>query len=394
MSAISARIGGVCAAIIGCVFLLSAFLKALSFEEFAIQVSYYGIVRTPWVVIGIALGAVALETGLGVGLITGRNRARRLLPVVAGLLVLFSFLIAYAWAFQGLKDCGCFGKYLKMTPGVSILKNGVLLVLVGIAWRKKCPELAWEYSSTHAGAYWHVAAAVTSMAVVVGVSLFSLNRAEARHNLLSVGEANAQTGENLSKPSDTRESLAGDSDPIQTSGPASPPAVSTPLSSSSESPSASTLLSSTGAKPSGKSIFSGYSVDFPEGKRDLSHGLYFVAMISDSCEECAAIVKDLNALSENKDLPPLLAFVLGEGETLTRFRDTYQPRFPTQLMPALEFLDRIGTAPPRFYLVKDGQVLHQWDAKRPPSDVDVLEAVLNVDMGLVMSCCLSRSILV
>jgi multisubunit Na+/H+ antiporter MnhC subunit len=368
----------VSAVLVGVVFLLSAFLKALSFEEFAVQVSYYGIVRTPWVVIGIALGATALETGLGVGLIAGRDRARRLLPVVAGLLVFFSLLIAYAWAFQGLKDCGCFGKYLKMTPGVSILKNGVLLALVGIAWRKKSPELEWESSSPHVGAYWHVAAVVTAMAVVVGLSLFSLNRAEARHNRLNAGEPNVLAEGDLSTPSGAERIQTDESDRPRANDPGtvSSPSVSTPLSTPSESSSHSTPLPATGAKLSGKGIFSGYAVEFPDGQHELSRGLYFVAMISDSCEECAAIVKDLNALAANKDLPPLLAFVLGEGETLARFRKTFTPQFPTQLMPALEFLDRIGDAPPRFYLVKDGQVLQQWDTKRPPNEVDVLEAVL------------------
>jgi hypothetical protein len=179
-------------------------------------VSYYGIVRTPWVVIGIALGAVTLETGLGGGLLIGRARTRCLLALVAGLLVFFSLLIAYAWAFQGLKDCGCFGKYLKMTPGVSILKNLILLALVWIAWRKRSlrvsEEEEWDTSS-RGEIFWHVVVGGTAILAVVGSSIFSLNRAEARHNRLGRIESNAQSEVNSPAVSGTEEPhQAGESD--------------------------------------------------------------------------------------------------------------------------------------------------------------------------------------
>jgi hypothetical protein len=52
---------------------------------------------------------------------------------VLGLLAVFTGLIAYGWAFHGLKDCGCFGP-IEMSPEVSIGKNVLLGILAVIGW--------------------------------------------------------------------------------------------------------------------------------------------------------------------------------------------------------------------------------------------------------------------
>jgi hypothetical protein len=167
--------------------------------------------------------------------------------------------------------------------------------------------------------------------------------------------------------------------PGQAGGAPTTPAISTPE----VAVASQTLRAATPApKPAtagpqiGADKFSGYVFEWKDKRYDLTRGLYIVVMISDSCEGCAEIVRSLNSLTENKDLPPIVAFVLGEKETLERFRRNYSPAFPTNLMAPLEFIDRIGEAPPRFILVKDGKQLRYWDTKRPPDEVTLLEAVL------------------
>ena len=114
--------------VLGVVFILSAVLKALDLTAFAVQISYYDIVREPWIVWSIALAMIGLEAMLGLAMLTGVWLRWVTLPAVLALLVGFTGLLGWAWAFTDLEDCGCFGKYLPMTPGESILKNGVLIV--------------------------------------------------------------------------------------------------------------------------------------------------------------------------------------------------------------------------------------------------------------------------
>jgi hypothetical protein len=62
---------------------------------------------------------------------------------VLALLVVFTGLIGYAWIFHGIQDCGCFGP-IEMSPGVSIGKNAVLIILCLFAWRGcwRSPQLS------------------------------------------------------------------------------------------------------------------------------------------------------------------------------------------------------------------------------------------------------------
>jgi len=115
------------------VFLAGALLKAANINLFIVQISYYGVLRAPvWLVVA-ALGTLAVETALGVALLL-RLRLRGLtFAAVLALLAAFSVLIAYAWRFHDLKDCGCFGP-IEISPGASLAKNAVLAVLAGLAW--------------------------------------------------------------------------------------------------------------------------------------------------------------------------------------------------------------------------------------------------------------------
>jgi len=122
------------------VLIISAMLKALDWTAFAVQVSYYGIVREPAVVKGIALGLIGLEAALGMALLLRLALRRATLPATFALLAGFTALLAWAWAFRDLRNCGCFGKFLPMTPPEAILKNVVMMAMVAFAWhglRKK-----------------------------------------------------------------------------------------------------------------------------------------------------------------------------------------------------------------------------------------------------------------
>jgi len=119
--------------LLGLVFLASALLKATDVNGFVVAIGYYGVVSDSWLRAASALGTLALETGLGTALILGMRPRGLTLGVTAVILLFFSLLIGYAWAFHGLSDCGCIGP-IKMGPGPSLLKNAALLGLCAVAW--------------------------------------------------------------------------------------------------------------------------------------------------------------------------------------------------------------------------------------------------------------------
>lgn len=119
--------------LLGLLFLVSALLKVLDFSAFAEQVSYYGIVQEDTSLQVVAGATIALEVILGAALLAGWH-ARFVLAVTALVLVVFTGLIAYAWAFNDLEECGCFGSFLAVSPAMSIAKNVVLLLLLPFAW--------------------------------------------------------------------------------------------------------------------------------------------------------------------------------------------------------------------------------------------------------------------
>lgn len=115
------------------VFLAGAVLKAIDVDLFVVQISYYHVVERQFLLTVSALGTLWIETALGIALLL-RLRLRGLtFAAVLGILAVFTGLIAYAWAFYDLKDCGCFGA-IEMSPRVSIAKNVFLVLCCGAAW--------------------------------------------------------------------------------------------------------------------------------------------------------------------------------------------------------------------------------------------------------------------
>lgn len=120
--------------LLGFLFVGAAVLKALDIEAFAVQITYYGVIGAPRWVWMAAIGSVAFETLVGVAMLLGlRARGWTFAAVLASLAV-FSGLIVYGWALHDLKDCGCFGSYLPMGPGASLVKNAAMAALAAWAW--------------------------------------------------------------------------------------------------------------------------------------------------------------------------------------------------------------------------------------------------------------------
>lgn len=302
---------------LGAVFLLSGVLKAASFDYFVVQISYYGIVREPAVVMAIGLVVIGIETALGFALWTRWGRSRWVLGATWWMLTAFTGLLIYVWIFRDLDDCGCFGKYLRMTPGWSVFKNLGLMGLVWIAWRgpRNRARTGLRKSLRTKMVFG------TGGTVVCGV--------------LALAFAGIRDVETTADRGDVANGSRAERD------------------------------NSPGSSVEGAGEFRGIAFDRGGDQLNTSEGLYLVAMLSESCSGCGDIVRGLNRMAENDELPQVLGLVLGEAEDVRAFRDKYEPRFPIRAMSALPFLARVGAAPPRFHLVKNGVSIKYWDDDLP-----------------------------
>ena len=119
--------------LLGVFFLISAVMKAIDINLFSVQISYYGLIENLVLLDALAVAVVGLEALLGAALIAGWRMKGLLHAGVAALLLGFTGLVAYAWAFHGLAECGCLGR-VAMTPPLTISKNAVLLALTFAVW--------------------------------------------------------------------------------------------------------------------------------------------------------------------------------------------------------------------------------------------------------------------
>jgi uncharacterized membrane protein YphA (DoxX/SURF4 family) len=139
--------------LVGVLFIISGLIKANDPLGFSYKLDeYFQVFHMPWlsfISVGLAVFICAFEIGLGVALLLGAKidfTAWSLLLMI----VFFTFLTFYSWKFDVVKDCGCFGDALKLTPFQSFMKDVVLLVLILIIFfgRNLIRPLLGEKAST------------------------------------------------------------------------------------------------------------------------------------------------------------------------------------------------------------------------------------------------------
>ena len=283
--------------ILGVFFLATAGMKAWNMEGFAVQVSAYGVVKDPGLVMVSAYVAVIIETVLGAALVAGARFKGLTYVATAVLTVVFSGLILYAWLAKGIEDCGCFGDFLQLGPRSSLAKNGVLLGLLGLAW-------AGVRGSKVAGisrrlGYRFAALGIVGVLAVGGVGEFR-----------SGGEVN----------------------------PPIPPVYVV----------------------EGAGEFARFQFEAAEETIDLGTGEYLVALLSATCGHCQASVPGLNTLHEDDTLPKLVALMMGNEEEMSDFRALTGPEFITHQLPPLVFMEFMDGPPPRLVYVRDGREVTEW----------------------------------
>ncbi|GAP72389.1 hypothetical protein SAMD00024442_30_11 [Candidatus Symbiothrix dinenymphae] len=145
--------------IAGIVFLISGIAKALSADSFANLIAQYGFESLQFLAPLIVLAEVALGLMLvfRIGL---KHTALISTALVAG----FTLIFAYGLIFNGIEDCGCFGKIavLNTSPVFTFIRNAVLIYLLLAVWRKS--ESSWQMSQ------WTVCLLVVVMVAVAFMS--------------------------------------------------------------------------------------------------------------------------------------------------------------------------------------------------------------------------------
>lgn len=96
---------------------------------------------------------------------------------------------------------------------------------------------------------------------------------------------------------------------------------------------------------------------------DFTTGEYLVAVLNLSCEHCQEAAQELAELQRNGvSLPQVVALFFEEGDTTVKqFNAKTNADFPYQMIDVNTFFDLIGSAPPRVYWIKAGEVNQFWD---------------------------------
>lgn len=127
---------------VGILFIISGLIKLNDPLGFSYKLAEYfsePVFNMPFLVplsLGIALFLVILEVVLGIMLLIGYKTKFTVWSLLI-LIVMFTFLTFYSAYFNVVKDCGCFGDALKLTPWQSFTKDIVLLFFILILFFNK-----------------------------------------------------------------------------------------------------------------------------------------------------------------------------------------------------------------------------------------------------------------
>ena len=124
-----------CRLFVGALFIFSGMIKLNDPLGFSYKLQEYfsaEVLDLPVFIpyaLGLSVFVVVLEVVLGIFLLIGYKTKLTVYSLLA-MIVFFTFLTFYAAYFEVVKDCGCFGDFMKLTPWQSFTKDVVLLVLI------------------------------------------------------------------------------------------------------------------------------------------------------------------------------------------------------------------------------------------------------------------------
>jgi uncharacterized membrane protein YphA (DoxX/SURF4 family)/peroxiredoxin len=121
--------------LVGVLFIISGLIKLNDPLGFSYKLQEYfssDVLNIPFLepyALGISIFVVVFEVVLGVFLLIG-YKPKFTIWSLLGMIVFFTFLTFYSAYFDKVKDCGCFGDALKLTPWESFTKDIILLFFI------------------------------------------------------------------------------------------------------------------------------------------------------------------------------------------------------------------------------------------------------------------------
>ena len=126
---------GVSRVFVGILFIISGLIKLNDPLGFSYKLQEYfssDVLNIPFLepyALAISVVVVVFEVVLGVFLLIG-YKPKFTVWSLLGMIIFFTFLTFYSAYFDKVKDCGCFGDAIKLTPWESFTKDVILLVLI------------------------------------------------------------------------------------------------------------------------------------------------------------------------------------------------------------------------------------------------------------------------
>ncbi len=123
--------------LVGGLFIISGLIKLNDPLGFSYKLEEYfgtGVLNLPFLepyALAISIFVVVFEVVLGVFLLIGYKPKFTIWSLLV-MIVFFTFLTFYSAYFDKVRDCGCFGDALKLTPWESFTKDLILLILIVI----------------------------------------------------------------------------------------------------------------------------------------------------------------------------------------------------------------------------------------------------------------------
>ena len=119
---------------IGILLMTASLMKATDIQLFMGQIKAYAIVSSPLLVTLIAWGLITVEWTFGVGLVIF-FRPGWMLPLT-GLFWLFLLVVTgWAWVGRVTQECGCYGAWVRQSPGTATVENLVFFLVTTLAWK-------------------------------------------------------------------------------------------------------------------------------------------------------------------------------------------------------------------------------------------------------------------
>jgi len=127
------RLSRLLAGAVGLILLIAGLVKAMDMELFIRQMGDYGVITRHVLLALSAWGLIALECALGIGLLIF-YRPRITFALTSLLWLAFLGATTWAWLTGATEECGCFGAWVKYSPGQAVFENLILMVVTLAAW--------------------------------------------------------------------------------------------------------------------------------------------------------------------------------------------------------------------------------------------------------------------